>query len=479
MGAANRANSSEPRAFRVERIPVPPPHRLDRLLGRPGAVSLAGEWLGTAGDWFLLWPGAERRYSNRGRYDLSAVLDELDRTAEFAARDYSAKGASPSSAVSVLDGWSLALSYDAGRRFEPWPKTLPVRPEVDDLVLVRHRGGVFLPRFEKEAWLAAPADDWEFRERELRRGAITLCESSGSGVRLPLLARSARLPAGVTSDFPRDRFRGAIGKIRRGISRGDFYQVNLTRRFRIRTSARDESAPAIFRRLRSGHAAPLGFFQTLGGGRALLSNSPELFLAADFESRGVVSSPIKGTALRGDSAGRDSKNRIGLSGSEKDRAEHVMIVDLVRNDIGRVGKTGSVDVAGMMRIQSTPVVHHLVSDVTAQMRADVRPGALLRAAFPGGSVTGAPKIAALAAIERLETVRRGFYCGALGFYDRPSRRLELNLAIRTGLHHGDVLDFHAGGGIVWDSDADREWEEGNWKAEEFFELASKTSVRRR
>jgi para-aminobenzoate synthetase component 1 len=447
--------------WRVEPIAPPDSDRLERLLAAEGAGSLAGCWFGREGTFHFPWPEGILRIPAGGRGAID-LLDRIDREAELSGRGEVGEDGP--------DGWLLALSYDAGRRMERFRTRLPARPEVPDLVLVRHRGGIFVPAAGGGGLLVSPPELLGDRLRELERGG-----AKGGGIAAragfrPLEA-IAGLPRAVTSDFSREAFEDAVGAIRRGIGRGDYYQVNLTRRFRIRPP-RGVSGFALFRRLRERHEAPRGFFLRAGGGLEIVSNSPELFLVADFRGRRVLSSPIKGTAERSRDAAEDRRSARRLRGSEKDRAEHVMIVDLVRNDLGRVAEAGSVQVEGFCRPLSTPVVHHLVSDVVAGLRPGVGPGGLVAASFPPGSVTGAPKIAALAAIERLETVRRGFYCGALGFYDRRGRRLELSVAIRTGVLVGDALDFHAGGGIVADSEAGAEWNEGNWKAREFFELAS-------
>ena len=192
----------------------------------------------------------------------------------------------------------------------------------------------------------------------------------------------------------------------------------------------------------------------------VLSASPERFLRFDPATRRVQTSPIKGTAPAGELP--------RLLASAKDRAEHVMIVDLERNDLGRVCEPGSVRVDRMLEPMDLPTVHHLVSTVQGTVRPHVGVAAMLRATFPGGSITGAPKVAAMAAIEELEPVRRGVYCGALGWF-QPGGAFDLNVAIRTAVVQGDALHVHAGGGIVYDSTPEGEHEECLLKARAFLQ----------
>ncbi len=190
-----------------------------------------------------------------------------------------------------------------------------------------------------------------------------------------------------------------------------------------------------------------------GAGWTIVSASPELLLSR--RGSRIRTSPIKGTRPAG----------VPVE-SEKDTAEHVMIVDLERNDLGRVAETGSVRVAGFQRRVTLPTVHHLVSTVSARARAGLGLAELLRATFPGGSITGAPKLRAMEIIDELEGVRRGPYCGALGWLG-PGLRLDLALAIRTAVWRGGELVMSFGGGIVADSTADDEPAETHVKAEAF------------
>ncbi len=259
--------------------------------------------------------------------------------------------------------------------------------------------------------------------------------------------------------------RGVVG-IRDGIARGDVYQVNLTRRV---TFPETVDAPALAARLHADNPVPYAL-TLAAGGWAVVSNSPELFLDADLARGTAASAPIKGTRRveRPGGPRERAEAEAGLLASTKDAAEHVMIVDLVRNDLGRVAVPGGVRVAAGSLAAPRHFTHlvHLESTVEARLAEGTRPSYLLRAALPGGSVTGAPKRAALGFIRRLEPVARGPYTGVAG-YVRGDGRVVLNIAIRTAIVSPGAVEWHTGGGIVWDSSPAAEWEETVTKSLEF------------
>jgi anthranilate/para-aminobenzoate synthase component I len=253
----------------------------------------------------------------------------------------------------------------------------------------------------------------------------------------------------------------AVEEIREGIARGDVYQVNLTRRV---THPIRPDALAFAAALFADNPVPyaLAFDR---GTDAVVSNSPELFLEVDLRARRAASAPIKGTIARASGAGADADAGARLLASEKDAAEHVMIVDLIRNDLGRVAEPGAVRVERFRSLLTFRHLHHLESLVAARLREGTRLSDVLRATLPGGSITGAPKRAALGFIRRLEPCSRGPYTGAAGFV-RGNGRAVFNVAIRTAIVSDAGVDYHAGGGIVWDSDAAAEWEETETKSRE-------------
>jgi para-aminobenzoate synthetase component 1 len=278
----------------------------------------------------------------------------------------------------------------------------------------------------------------------------------------PQVGRPARAwpgaPGPWSSSLDQPAFEAGVTAVREAIAAGDVYQVNLTRRL---------SAPlppgadplALGSALALGNPAPHAAVVRLPAlGVALASASPERFLRRDGDR--VASSPIKGTAASAD----------GFTG--KDRAENVMIVDLVRNDLGRVCEYGTVEVPALCAVEEHPGLVHLVSTVTGRLRPGVGWPELLDATFPPGSVTGAPKLAALAAIRRLEPVPRGPYCGAVGWVDADRRAGDLNVAIRTFWFDEGRIHFGTGGAVTWDSDPTREWAETELKAARLLEVAA-------
>jgi len=248
---------------------------------------------------------------------------------------------------------------------------------------------------------------------------------------------------------PAAAHRAAVRRILDYLAAGDAYQVNLTLPFAAELVA---PAWALCARLAGRHPVPYVAYLDLGDAQVAM-NSPELLLRR--RGRRVETRPIKGTRPRGTDAAHDAALAAELARDPKERAEHVMIVDLERNDLGRVCETGSVVVERLAQVERHPSVHHLVSAIGGRLAADVGLAALLRATFPGGSITGAPKERAMEIIAELEPFPRGVYTGALGLID-PRGDLELALPIRTAVVAGGRVRWHAGGGIVLDSDPERE-----------------------
>jgi para-aminobenzoate synthetase component 1 len=255
-----------------------------------------------------------------------------------------------------------------------------------------------------------------------------------------------------------DEFSAGVEAIRAAIGRGDVYQVNLTRRLSAPLPL-DAEVGALAAALAAGNPAPYAAAVHLPDhGVHVASASPELFLGREGDR--VWSSPIKGTAPTPDEL------------LPKDRAENVMIVDLVRNDLGRVSRYGTVRVPSLLSLEHHPGLVHLVSTVEGRLRAGVGWGELIDATFPPGSVTGAPKIAAVDHLRRLEPVPRGVYCGAVGWIDADRRQGELNVAIRTFWFEDGEIHLGAGGGITWDSTPAGEWAETELKAARLLRVAS-------
>ncbi len=269
--------------------------------------------------------------------------------------------------------------------------------------------------------------------------------------------------SGLRSNFTRDQYLRAVERAREYIFAGDIYQVNLSQRFEAPLAA---DPILLYEALRSTSPAPFGAYLDTGAIQ-ILSNSPERFLRRRRDR--VETRPIKGTRPRQTERRADREAAARLQASEKDAAEHLMIVDLERNDLGRVCEYGSVVVDELARLESYWNVHHLVSTVSGRLRPGVRTAELLRATFPGGSITGAPKVRAMEIIDELEPTSRGVYTGAIGYLSACGR-IDLNIAIRTLVYDGAKAYFQVGGGIVADSDAASEYDETLDKATAFFAL---------
>lgn len=242
------------------------------------------------------------------------------------------------------------------------------------------------------------------------------------------------------------------------IAAGDIYQANLTIQMQATTVF---SAPELYARLRARTLAPFSAYVQLPQA-AILSASPERFLCCS-PTGAVETRPIKGTRPRGSTPAEDAALAAELQRNDKERAENLMITDLLRNDIGQVCAIGSVQVPTLWQVETFPTVHHLVSTVTGQLAADQSAWDLLRACWPGGSITGAPKRRAMEIIAELEPVRRGVYCGTIGYWSFDGG-MDTSIVIRTLVHCGDVATWGVGCGIVADSDPLAEYEEAMLKA---------------
>ncbi|NGP76079.1 aminodeoxychorismate synthase component I [Balneolaceae bacterium YR4-1] len=254
----------------------------------------------------------------------------------------------------------------------------------------------------------------------------------------------------------RNDYLQCIEEAQRRITEGDFYELNLSHQLK----ADFEGDPfALYKKMRDIGPVPFGAYIEIEN-IAICSMSPERFLAR--EANRVYSQPIKGTIQRGADESNDQRLRAELSSSVKDRAENLMIVDLVRNDLSKIARKGSVKVSDLFQIQTFGTVHQMVSTVEAESETE-NPIEIIKACYPMGSMTGAPKISAMKAIEELENYRRGIYSGAIGYF-KPNGEFDFNVVIRTAIITGDNLFYSVGGAITGDSDPELEWEETLVKA---------------
>jgi para-aminobenzoate synthetase component 1 len=357
-------------------------------------------------------------------------------------------------------------AYDFGRRLERLPSLAADDLGLPDALLgfydvvgvYDHRSG--------EAWLIstglplAPGLRAGRALDRLRRFAGLLAAPPAIGP--PTRPRRTGL-AHPVSTFTPDGYRAAVEEVKERIRAGDIFQANLSQRWTLAVEPADPTprALALSEALAALSPAPHAAF--IGASdHAIASASPERFL--ELRGRQVETRPIKGTRPRGADPAEDARLGAELVASDKDRAENVMIVDVLRNDLGRVCEAGSVTVPGLCELEAFPQVFHLTSTVTGTLAEGRDAFDLLHACFPGGSITGAPKIRAMEILERLEPVRRHIYTGAVGYVDW-SGDADWSIAIRTALVTPDAVRFAAGGGITADSDPEAEYRETLDKAE--------------
>jgi len=273
----------------------------------------------------------------------------------------------------------------------------------------------------------------------------------------------------ISANMTQTTYTQAFDRIKRYLKEGDCYQVNLTQRFEADCAGEPWTA---YQKLREQNAAPFSCYLNLPEVQ-ILSSSPERFLK--LTQGQVETKPIKGTRPRKQDELEDQQQIVSLETSAKDRAENLMIVDLLRNDIGKTCIKGSVKVPVIFEVESYATVHHLVSTITGALAEDQHALDLLKSCFPGGSITGAPKIRSMEIIEELEPHRRGIYCGAIG-YIGFNGNMDTNIAIRTLVHANNTIRCWAGGGIVHDSVADDEYQESFDKAAAMLTLLRQLTV---
>lgn len=280
----------------------------------------------------------------------------------------------------------------------------------------------------------------------------------GRNVSLAMPAGELRSTGPPRTSLGRDAYMRAVSRVKEHITQGDVYQANLTQRF---DAGFDADPWRLYERLARANPAPRSAYVEIPG-LALASMSPEIFVDVGRDAA-AETRPIKGTRPRGATPRADAQAAAELLASAKDRAELVMIVDVLRNDLGRIARTGTVAVPELSALRSYAAVHHLVARVVARLRADVTPSTLLSAVFPGGSVTGAPKERAMEVLRELEPCPRGLYTGSLLWFDDDGG-MASSILIRSAIVTAGRVHIGAGGGVVADSEPEAEWLEANAKA---------------
>lgn len=413
----------------------------------------------------------------QGRFDLLPLTDtaplvvpypghpmHAERLAELTAQLQRLRaGASAAGPGLFASGWLIYLGYEFGSVFEP---SVPLhRPELDEplALLWRVPAALLCDRQGQTCELVgSDLEPWQQRLREVltardaeRGGGMHPTATNGDCSAAP---DAAERHLALSDDDPQT-FLDGVARIHEYLIAGDVFQVNLSRAWRGRANSPID-LDALFARLSAANPAP--FAAVLSHGQwGLASSSPERLVSVRGDR--VQTRPIAGTRRRDADAAVDAGLLAELTRDPKERAEHIMLIDLERNDLGRVCVPGSVVVDELGGVESYAHVHHLVSNVSGRLRDDVSVWSLLRALFPGGTITGCPKVRCMQIIAELEHVGRGAYTGALG-YIGDDGSLDLNILIRTLSVHGERLVFRAGAGIVADSVAGRELNETRAKA---------------
>ncbi len=346
-------------------------------------------------------------------------------------------------------GWFVYLSYELGAEIEP-ALGAPPRDAALPVALATHFPAAIL------------------RDHQTRQ-TVLVCETERAAELMPRLRADVEAlhpapscpfdVAEMVEDDPQ-AFLDGVERVLGYIRAGDVFQVNLSRAWRARLAA--PAAPVeLYRRLRRANPAPFAALMTLPGNRAVISSSPERLVQV--QGHVVRTRPIAGTHPRSADLSEDRQLSRALLAHPKERAEHVMLIDLERNDLGRVCRPGTVRVPEFMALESYRHVHHIVSEVRGELRDGVTPAQVIRAVFPGGTITGCPKVRCMQIIAELERAPRGAYTGALGYINHDGS-MDLNILIRTLVQDGNDIRLRAGAGIVADSVPMRELEETRAKA---------------
>ena len=353
------------------------------------------------------------------------------------------------------------FAYDLARRVEHLPSVSLDAENVPQMMVGIYDWAVVVDHQLQRAYLVShcqhskTAQDWP-----------SLCALFDAPLKAALRAEF-KINSALQSNMDYTQYGTAFNRVKQYIHEGDCYQVNLAQRFSAHASGDAWSA---YLALRHISPAPFMSYLNLDDGHSslqVLSASPERFLQV--HGKHVETRPIKGTRPRSDNADEDASNANDLQNSPKDRAENLMIVDLLRNDISKVCETGSVRADKLFALESFANVHHLVSTVTGKLAEEQTAIDLLRACFPGGSITGAPKLRSMEIIEELEPNCRGLYCGSIGYIGFDGN-MDTNIAIRTAVYSHDEIRFYAGGGVVADSELDKEYRETLDKASSMLAL---------
>ncbi|MDO7206365.1 aminodeoxychorismate synthase component I [Paraclostridium bifermentans] len=342
------------------------------------------------------------------------------------------------------------LSYDIGNYIEKLPRTAIDDTDVYDLYFGFYNFVIVVDHLLNKTFIATPGIDEQIESNILKDIEMKILNANKKDLEFDKNENIDEVK--LSSNFKKSEYINAIEKVRDYIKQGDIYQANLTQRFSGKTNL---SSYQLYKRLRDVSKAPFAAFLNFENYQ-VLSNSPERFIKCIDNT--IEARPIKGTRPRGKTVEEDTRLQEELRNSEKDKAELLMIVDLERNDLGKVSKIGTVKVPELFVIEPYANVSHLVSTVTGKLKDSLSSTDIIKATFPGGSITGAPKIRAMEIIDELEPTQRNVYTGSVG-YIGFNGDMDFNIAIRTLIKKDENIFFQVGGGITWDSNSEEEYQE--------------------
>jgi para-aminobenzoate synthetase component I len=347
--------------------------------------------------------------------------------------------------IPFISGAIGYISYDTGRIIEKLPNTSSEDFYMDDMKFIFYRNIIIFDLDKNKQYITSISDNNWDKEIDLIEEKIKFAQE----IIEETFEESNKI---FTSNFGKDEYKKAITKLKDYIISGDVYIANLTQRFY--TESKEDSFE-IYKKLRTINKAPFAAYMNFEDFQ-VVSSSPERFM--EINKGRVVTRPIKGTRPRGENKEQDLKNSLELMHSEKDKAELLMVVDLERNDLSKVCKPHSVKVTELFKLETYATVFHLVSTVEGELKDNISAVKCIKECFPGGSITGTPKIRAMEIIEELEKVKRNFYTGSIGYFDFRGNA-DFNISIRTIIKKDNKAYFGVGGGITYDSIEEDEYNE--------------------
>ncbi len=393
------------------------------------------------GRYSILFAALEQSLEARDPHEVQALLRQVGQSTENSTLAGAAENELPFS-----HGWFFYLAYEAVAGWENRLAQMPLPSQQPLALALRCGGAVVIDHQSNRSWITA-------------RDESTLASIKNRMLAARDFGQTQRSVFTIHEE-PARRFEKNVQRVREYIAAGDVYQVNLARQWRLQASELPSPAQ-LYRQLAWSNPAPFaGLLQW--GSFAVISSSPERLVKK--HGQRIETRPIAGTRPRSPDATADKRLMAELIAHPKERAEHIMLLDLERNDLGRICIPGSVCVDELMTIESYPHVHHIVSNVTGKLRANIDFAEIVQAVFPGGTITGCPKIRCMEIIAELEQRPRGAYTGSMGYVNHNGN-MDSNILIRTMVRQGHELSFMAGAGIVMDSEPRREVAETGHKAE--------------